>query len=253
MRDNEGLRRKARGRGSGAGRGSGTGSGSRTGRGSGPTDTLLASPSRSAFTSTLPKCKMAARKRKMAACWASGTPGGTWEGGGLQLYGCGGLPGKGESSKGKGPALSSRIPQLYGSGGPPPLPSPPSNPYAHSILTYPPTLWFRGISRPSQSSKQSQCPLDPLNCHNSMALEDLQAYPVLQAIPVPTLSPRIPQLYDSGGPPGLPSPPSNPYAHSSPTHARTLWFWRTSGYGQVNGESSERKTARSPPTHPATL
>ena len=164
----------------------------------------------------------------MAACWASGTPGGTWEGGGLQLYGCGGLPGKGESSKGKGPALSSRIPQLYGSGGPPPLPSPPSNPYAHSILTYPPTLWFRGISRPSQSSKQSQCPLDPLNCHNSMALEDLQAYPVLQAIPVPTLSPRIPQLYDSGGPPGLPSPPSNSYAHSSPSSATTLWLRRTS-------------------------
>ena len=189
----------------------------------------------------------------MAACWASGTPGGTWEGGGLQLYGCGGLPGKGESSKGKGPALSSRIPRLYGSGGPPPLPSPPSNPYAHSILTYPPTLWFWRISRPSQSSKQSQCPLYPLNCHNFMALEVLQAYPVLQAIPVPTLSPRIPQLYDSGEPPGLASPPSNPYAHSSPTHARTLWFWRTSGYGQVNGESSERKTARSPPTHPATL
>ena len=164
----------------------------------------------------------------MAACWASGTPGGTWEGGGLQLYGCGGLPGKGESSRGKRPALSTRIPQLYGPGGPPPLPSPPSNPYAHSILTYPPTLWFWRISRPSQSSKQSQCPLYPLNCHNFMALEVLQAYPVLQAIPVPTLSPRIPQLYDSGGPPGLPSPPSNPYAHSSPAYAITLWLWRTS-------------------------
>ena len=86
-----------------------------------------------------------------------------------------------------------------------------------------------------------------------MALEVLEAYPVLPTTPVATLSPQLPQLYGSGGPPGLPSPPSNPYAHSSPTHARTLWFWRTSGYGQVNGESSERKTARSPPTHPATL
>ena len=124
--------------------------------------------------------------------------------------------------------LSSQIPQLYGFGGPPPLPSPPSNPYAHSSPAYATTLWPWKSSRPTQSSQQPLWPLYPLNCHNSMALEDLHAYTVLQATLMPTLSPHIPQLYDSGGPPGLASPPSNPYAHSSPTHPITPWLWRTS-------------------------
>ena len=80
-------------------------------------------------------------------------------GGGLQLYGCGGLPGKGESSKGKGPALSSRIPQLYGWGGSPGLASPPSNPSARSIPSTATTLWLWRSSRPTQSSQQALCPL----------------------------------------------------------------------------------------------
>ena len=125
------------------------------------------------------------------------------------------------------PTLSPHIPQLYDSGGPPGLVSPPSNPYAHSSPTHPITPWLWRTSRPTQPSKQPKWPLYPLKYHNSMALEDLHPSPVLQATLMPTLAPHTLQLYGPGGPPGLPSPPSNPCGHSIPSSATTLWLWRT--------------------------
>ena len=120
------------------------------------------------------------------------------------------------------PTLSPHIPQLYGSGGPPGLPSPPSNPYAHSSPTHAITLWPWRSSRPTQSPQQPLWPLYPLKCHHSMALEDPHSSPVPPATPVATLSPQVLQLYGSGGPPGLANPPSNPYVHSIPTYPPTL-------------------------------
>ena len=124
--------------------------------------------------------------------------------------------------------LSSQIPQLYGFGGPPLLPSPPSNPCGHSIPSSATTLWLWRTSRPSQPSQQPLCPLYPHISPNFMTLEDLQASPVLQATLMPTLSSRIPRLYGFGGSPGLASPPSNPSARSIPSTATTLWLWRSS-------------------------
>ena len=77
-----------------------------------------------------------------------------------------------------------------------------------------------------QTQPPNSMTLEDPNPPNSMTLEDLLS-PMYMTL-------EDPQLYDPGRPP-------------------TLWLWRTSGYGQVNGESSERKTARSPPTHLATL
>ena len=73
------------------------------------------------------------------------------------------------------PTLSSHIPRLYGFGGSPGLASPPSNPSARSIPSTATTLWLWRSSRPTQSSKQSQCPLYPHVSPNFMTLEDLQA------------------------------------------------------------------------------